>query len=345
MVEKNLKNSSLIINNKEFNNLNQILNDYNPNLIHYLHILHTKLDCLEGLDKFKNLIRLVIQGHNRLEIKKIELPKLTTLDLGNNNLKSIPNLNLCKNLISLNLDRNHINKISGLNELNHLRFLNLSHNAIQKLDNNLFPLGIEKLSLQHNQIKTPDSLMGTKFPNLTELDLSGNLIEDMKTLALIDLKKLRNLNLNNNSIKEWPSNMKRLENIERLGFNQNALILISENIGQLKNLRILDLSRNSIEKIPKSLIKLKNLEILDLQSNQLSQFPKEVCFLYQISGLYLFDNFFEELPIELKKLKNIKYFNLNEKIPLSENSETLGVLAHFKKQLTYSKNYSYRTFF
>ncbi|MBD3256596.1 MAG: hypothetical protein GF383_16000, partial [Candidatus Lokiarchaeota archaeon] len=83
--------------------------------------------------------------------------------------------------------------------------------------------------------------------HLQELDLSNNLVKNVKEIK--NFSQLKFLNLNNNQIKEIGS-LKALDNLERLYLRNNNISNISDLKG-LQKLRIIDLSGNkNITEIP-----------------------------------------------------------------------------------------------
>jgi internalin A len=129
--------------------------------------------------------------------------------------------------------------------------------------------------------------------NLTELDLSGLRLKELppqiskcrqleilvlgkwdeeKTEGVgnpltkfpddvLQLTKLKILNLTYNQITSIPEALGKLSNLTELGLNDNQIPSIPEALGQLSNLTKLDLSGNQITKIPEALDQLPNLKI------------------------------------------------------------------------------------
>ncbi len=60
-------------------------------------------------------------------------------------------------------------------------------------------------------------------------------------------KKLKFVDLSNNSLKEVSSNVSDLKSVEELNFANNQIKSVSDNICRLKNLRVLDLRGNPLE--------------------------------------------------------------------------------------------------
>ncbi|KAG8595473.1 hypothetical protein GDO81_001528 [Engystomops pustulosus] len=110
------------------------------------------------------------------------------------------------------------------------------------------PTNITKLNLSRNRISltTEDHLALLHYPNLTELDLSDNIITELIGDAFKDLPKLEVLILRKNSITS-------------VGITSFA---------GLNNLKSLDLSLNHITYLPKNIqIPSSHLQALDLQNN------------------------------------------------------------------------------
>jgi len=76
----------------------------------------------------------------------------------------------------------------------------------------------------------------------------------------------------------------------------------------LKNLQRLDISHNYIKEIPKQIANLENLHYLNLAQNLLSSLPKEMSAM-SLDTLILWDNGIREFDESFKNL-NLKYLDL-----------------------------------
>jgi Leucine-rich repeat (LRR) protein len=108
--------------------------------------------------------------------------------------------------------------------------------------------------------------------NLTNLNLSNNLIENIDHNTFDDLVKLNELNLSNNCIIRLEDNtFKNLDILTELNLSNNSIDGLSKSeFTGLKNLKILDLSNNSIKDIQNDVFThLQNVENINLSSNKI----------------------------------------------------------------------------
>lgn len=96
-----------------------------------------------------------------------------------------------------------------------------------------------------------------------------------KNLSKAEVLDLKKLVLKREYIKEIPSSIGCLSNLQKLNLGYNQLTTVPESIGKLFNLKILDLSENQIATVPKFIRKLSKLENLRLDGNQLNSSEKE----------------------------------------------------------------------
>jgi len=120
--------------------------------------------------------------------------------LEGNGFAEIQGLTECKMLVSLYLQENCISIIEGLQGLP-LRNLNLAQNFITQLEN-LAGLPLTTLNLKRNKLKTAQDLKELLgCPTLGVLDISDNLIDDVKLLDLLSqMPNLKVLYLKGNDV-------------------------------------------------------------------------------------------------------------------------------------------------
>ncbi|XP_063702564.1 leucine-rich repeat-containing G-protein coupled receptor 5A [Culicoides brevitarsis] len=208
---------------------------------------------------------------------------LIKLDLGNNNITSLPNrsFNSLKNLEELILSDNNLISINqeAFYKLNRLKRLIL-HNC----NLTTFPLEalqqvpwLNFIQLSGNSITSLVNVSLVPFTNLKSLRLDGNLLEKVPTYALTGLTVLDALNLENNliaSIKD--DDFPLMGNLTVLLLKRNRIMEISagafKNMGRLK---ILEIDDNLLTAIPYSIKKLHNLQELSLNNNRIRQILKD----------------------------------------------------------------------
>ena len=171
------------------------------------------------------------------------------LDLKYNSIQFIENdwLKSCANTIKLIfLDNNRLNEMSvGLNQifssLSSLEDLSLMSNRLKFIPNVNF--GLKRLNCAKNEITDIKSFTGLP-DTLLELDLSSNLISQIKHDSFSKFKKLASLNMENNRISVLEKNaFNQLFMLKKLNLKKNYLkSLPTDNIYNLVSLRHIDLS-------------------------------------------------------------------------------------------------------
>ncbi|XP_035693581.1 malignant fibrous histiocytoma-amplified sequence 1 homolog [Branchiostoma floridae] len=206
------------------------------------------------------------------------LPCLSTLLLMNNNIKSLPVLEMARVSPSMEYIDISNNKLSNVAEalllLRSLKALLLSHNKIKKL-----PVDLDLNDLS---------------PTLCVVDLSHNKLEDLP-LALCFLRSLKKLYLKQNNIRT-----------------------ISENVKSCKSLAILDVSHNWLREIPSHVISLPNLVEIRASHNHINSVSSlqknEVNVIEMIA---LAENHFTHFPealIQMDKIKKVDLTNNEIKV-------------------------------
>ncbi|XP_076246556.1 uncharacterized protein LOC143186717 [Calliopsis andreniformis] len=227
------------------------------------------LQCLKKLDLSENLITDIYTEFF------INLDNLEDLNLSKNKLTVFNDLLLevLPALLSLDLSYNHISEIEYKREkaLINLTFLNLSYNNISSVANMFFK----------------------SLSNLQYLDLSFNKIYVLEEDALIHLKSLKTIHINNNfltslHIKLFPKSLIDLysgfnsitevfpepSKIKVLNIEYNQLSKLNSNLTILDHLQHLNVSGNLLSNFPDIL--LEDLKILDVSYNNLSYIPETI---------------------------------------------------------------------
>jgi Leucine-rich repeat (LRR) protein len=291
-------------------------------------------------------ISKILEKLNNIKFNKLEV--LSINKAGIKNLDFLINENF-KSLIILELKENNITSLDQISKVpfSDLKILDLSNNQISSIDHiEKAPFkSLEILVLSNNNIQDKEKEKGLKsitdgsFTKITKLDLSGNKIESISSLADHDtLLNIESLYLNDNTIsdisilsKEVFKNLKDLQisnnKIEDLKVFENAqftglteLLLYGNEIKfissltkpNFENLKILSIGRNKIDNIDTlKNAKFKNLERLDLFDNQILDISilKEVPFASSIIELDLSFNSIKSVDILLEKeniFKNLK---------------------------------------
>jgi len=307
-----------------------------------------KLTDLNGIELCTDLEELKLGANHIDDIAQLaNLGNLRILDLKSNDFNNIEPLKNLSNLEELNLYSNEIEDISPLLSLPKLKKLNLGSNKIS----DFIPLsqltGLTELKLAYNNIFRPPSLAGLKElkvlnltsnsiyymdfiadlpPNLEELNLYGNNVKDVSSLAR--LSGLKKLVLQNNNLNDIAP-LKNLTSLEELDLSDNKKIQDFTPLANLTNLKKLRLSELDQKDI-RFLENLTNIENLDL-TNHMTTSPKKISDLNPLAGL-------KNLKVlnvgnnEVEDLKPLK--NLSEIVELylrRNKIQNLDILRNFSK--------------
>ncbi len=245
----------------------------------------TEADC----DKDLSQTKIAINGRGIFEASKVEpelsiqapgrLPKglasfvsLTKLALNGCQLREIPEeVGTMANLTELDISINPLQRLPNLC-LPRLVVLTATHAELTELNASLASLGeLHTLLLSRNSLKElPKEVL--LIVRLKHLDVSYNSIESLPDLS--SLRKLRELNLESNQLKDLPPSLASLSKLQAFIAGENQLSSFPEALLGLKKLEKISLPANQIEQIPEGIISaLEFLRELYMDQNPLKNFP------------------------------------------------------------------------
>lgn len=191
------------------------------------------------------------------------------------------------------------------------------------------------------------------FPNIEELDMSGNSLTALPA-RLTELKQLKELHVNKNKLTSLGSEITMCSKLEVLQIQNNPLESISKEIGKMASLReitIGEIAKNCV--IPLELWSLTNLTKIKITNAYLTEIPAAVSGLKQLNELCLANNAISEVPEGLYSLTKITYINfgynkinsISPSIKALENLDYLGVyynpISTFPEEITSLKKLSF----
>ena len=257
--------------------------EYNLSLMSYLVSLrfsNNKFNLIpQGIYQLSNLKLLDMSGNNINEIdgNLIKgLSSLVELDLSKNKIRYIPNnIQFLTFLEVLRISNNQLLEIpEELGVLTRLKKLFLNENSLQFLPRNLFSkmVGLEEIYLYKNQLEDIcdssssifDNMKHLKFLDIhsnhltifnifTEIPILDSLLLSYNQLQHINgLDKcynLTNLDLNNNKISEFPSDILKLKKLSTLNLQNNDLNSIPNTLGLMNNLIRLNIEGNPLKRL------------------------------------------------------------------------------------------------
>jgi Leucine-rich repeat (LRR) protein len=230
---------------------------------------------------------------------------LPILRMSKLDLKEMPDISRFRQLKELHADGNRFIKVpKSTFSSDSLRFVDLSGNPIKKLkvprNNTVVSLKMETCGLK----RIPFSIRKMKNLKRVYLNNSG----------------LTWGNLVNNSIRQIPCFIKKMDSLSEINLNYNQIKLNNADVRRLKNVRVILLADNGLKSLPENIDQLAAVRRLNLSKNQLSVLPASFAMLDSLKSVIFYENNFSIFPLEVCTLKNLKeldfYYNHIDKIPL-----------------------------
>ncbi|WAR15907.1 LRRC1-like protein, partial [Mya arenaria] len=233
--------------------------DLHGNNLWYLPFSVQKLHKL----KYLNL------ANNRFEHLPLPVCKITSLRtlnlMGNNLTNLLPDFDNLTQLLELNLSYNRFEIIpQSILRLRNIHYLNMTGNKLESIPNALTTLkALQVLHLQENNLDyIPDM-----FPNLQYLNVANN---KLYNFSVVNMKRLKSLNANNNYLENIPMGMYSLSRVQSIRLNTNQISYVSSDIVQLKRLRTLDLGNNMLVNIPQVMKQFDRLDYFNIRGNNIN---------------------------------------------------------------------------
>lgn len=265
--------------------------------IEYCKIGNLSEGAFRGLKELRNL---TVRTHNTdwssmsLEVSpnafSEELRNLERLDLGENNMWSLPEGVLCPlhALEILNLTRNRLREVSSF------RF---ATNPSDRCGSNL-----KILDLSRNKFEKIPSSQFSGLSRLQKLYLHGNGLSQLADRALEGLTSLNILKLSNNRLVSLPPELfSDTRDVREMYLQNNSINVLAPGLfGELTQMLVLDLSHNELTADwinTATFAGLVRLVVLDISYNRISKLEQSVFRdLYSLQILRINDNFIESIP-------------------------------------------------
>ncbi|KAJ6238412.1 leucine-rich repeat-containing protein [Anaeramoeba flamelloides] len=226
------------------------------------------------------------QKTNQIPTKEIintnnnsKLGELTFFELGNNNLKKLPEelFVKLKKLRRLSIQKNYITELpETIYNIPQLWIINVINNPILEISSKI-----------------------QQLQNLVELNFQSALLKTIPA-ELYLCQKLKKLNLCNNKLKDLPKGISNLDKLSKLNLSLNKFETFPLEILKLFRLNILRISGNQLTAIPDTITKhLYNLTELDMSNNELYFFPKYILQYGVIRKIYFSCNNISNLPDQM----------------------------------------------
>ncbi|MEJ5903736.1 NEL-type E3 ubiquitin ligase domain-containing protein [Pseudomonas kermanshahensis] len=211
-----------------------------------------------------------------------------------------------------------------------LRALSLRNQQLATLSGDFlrrFP-NLEDVDLTGNQLSTFEGL--EHLPRLRRLYLGGNLLETLDGLG--NARQLTDLDLSGNQFVELPAGIEQLEHLASLDLSFNQIAVLDDRAGQLPNLENLQLGGNLLNDVPRSLGNLARLSILNLSANRLTRVPEQLNGLGRLTRLDLRDN---AIVLDAQSELRLEWFSRLQVLSLEGNPLGMAPRLHYNVQLRY----------
>ena len=256
--------------------------EHNLSLLSYLISLrfsNNKFNCIpNSLYKLSNLKLLDLSGNSISEINENLLKGLSSLvelDLSKNKLQNIPEtIQFLPFLEILRVSNNQLLSIpNGLGALTRLKKIYLNENAIQFLPPNVFSkmIGLEEIYLYKNRLENICDNNSSIFDNMKHLkflDIHSNYLTIFNIFT--EMPILDSLLLSYNQI-QYINGLDKCYNLTNLDLNNNKIMDFPSDILKLKKLKTLNLQNNDLNGIPNTLGLMNNLVRLNIEGNPLKR--------------------------------------------------------------------------
>ncbi|XP_037530631.1 leucine-rich repeat-containing protein 40 [Nematolebias whitei] len=258
-----------------------------------------------------------------------EQTDLTKLLLSSNQLSHLSDdIRLLPGLITLDLHDNQLRSLpAALGEEQQLQQLHLSHNQLSSLPVELFTLkNLHCLTLQQNLLENLPEELG-QLQSLTELDVSNNQLSALPS-SIGCLTKLQKVNLSHNKLQSLPDSMHHLTDVKVLECSNNQLSDIPASLSGMVSLQQLYLRHNKLCRLPplpgtalkelyvgnnqiellerEQLVSFTLISLLELRDNKIRTLPEQFPVLAELTRLDLTNNDISVLPASLSLLPNLK---------------------------------------
>ncbi|CAL3962548.1 hypothetical protein PZA11_000324 [Diplocarpon coronariae] len=271
-----------------------------------LALKNKRLTNLHKLDEFCEELEELNVSYNQIGQLNGVPRTVRNLQITHNCLTNLAAWKHLHNLQYIDVSNNQLDSLSPFKSLIHLRGLRADNNRIANLDGIGHLDGLLSLRLRGNAVQSLD-FSGSKLQRLSDLDLKGNQICDVRNLQ--ELRALSNLNLEDNLIGNISmGNVTSSSSLKYLKLSGNNLE--SVNVSLFPNLRLLYLDRNRLGKVL-GLRKTKYLDSLSMREQQGDSLiePSFLSEAFEVRKLFLSGNFLGTFEPKVEFL-NLQYLEL-----------------------------------
>lgn len=319
-----------------------------------------------SLFSITSLVKMYIQKNKIKSLPNYwNLPSLTYLNIGSNDLRDLPDsftdaplidtiffysnslIDLPDSLFTLqNLQKmqgydNHLVRLPKTANLPELQSLVLYKNSIKEIPDSLGCKKLTYISIYENQLSSfPSSLFNCD--KLVIISAYKNKITSLPDI--VNMPYLEYMNFSSNLLTTLPNNFDKAPILRSVSFNSNLLTEIPSTLLNLPKLQTLNFINNKIKYFP-DIIDLPKLKTLKVYNNSIYSLSNTFDHAPNLETVDFMNNSITIIPDTLFQLQSIKSINFtrNEIISLPEpNMPTLEQLV-LKSNKLKNINYNFST--
>ncbi|KAK1990149.1 WD repeat domain-containing protein [Colletotrichum falcatum] len=247
-----------------------------------------RLSSLHMLDEFCGRLVSLDASNNALCHLDGVPASVRQLKMTHNMLTELTSWDHLANLQYVDISNNDISSLSALKNLVHLRSLRADNNKLTSLNGLDQHDALLTLRARNNLIEVAD-FEGTKLHRLTELDLVGNKVTEIRNAG--QLSSLQTLKLSKNRLESFTAeDAQGLDGLRYLDLSDNDIVDLD--ISRLPAVRLLHADRNRISRLT-GFTKARHLDSLSLRE-QRGDGQLDLSFLssaYEVRKLFLSGNY------------------------------------------------------
>jgi len=297
------------------------------------------------------------------------LKNITSLDLGENNISSIPDSIW------------DFQKLSDLNIKQNLKDYKSADNLLSEIivakNKRIYEIVLYQIEIDENGFLAKDDILLYNLQSgysIYEIyffwSLIGIIPKDINVHSSLINKNITKVNLSESilvplspPLSKFPENIYNFKYLDELIMNRTEISTLPEGISSLKKLRYLDLQENYLKTLPNDISTLKSLEILNIgfsyclnqknifnqiksleslrvlqnSGNKLDILDKSISSLKSLKRVDLSCNDFTEIPKQLYSLSNLETINVSNNNIQSVSKDILSFQKITSLNLTFNK--------
>jgi len=262
-----------------------------------------KYNKITHIENKENVIEINASNCNMKYLPEdMNFPKLSSLYIDNNKLKSLPDslIHNCPNIKNISLKNNQFKTLPDIMKFTKLIYFDCSYNILKKLPDIMNYPELEHFDCSHNNLLSLPSTMD--YPELEHFDCSHNKLSSLPDN--MNFPHLIYFYCNHNKLTSLPDNM-IFPNLIIFNCNDNKLSSLPSNM-EIPDLKYFKCNDNNLTSLPDNMI-FPYLKYFRCYHNNLTSLPDDMNF----PDLEHFDcshNILTSLPDDME-IPVLRYFN------------------------------------